>query len=242
MSCFLEHNCDKQVYNRKINCDKEFCIKKYKIEYLYKAGLFSVMQRDHISLRIDDDGTDFLEFKTLSEIENNILKFVGDGLNLFIHSVNPGTGKTSWSLRLTEAYFNKIWPTTELSCKVLFVSVPKFLLALKDSISNHNEYAEYIKTNIPKADLVIWDDIAAKMGSEYEINYLLNFIDNRMAYKKSNIFTSNLNTQEVYEALGERLGSRICNLSINIELHGKDKRKLVSNENITSLLNGGNNG
>ena len=241
-NCFLETNCDKQVYNKKIDCNKDFCIKKYKLEYLYKAGLFSATQRDHISLRIDEDGTDYREFKLLSEIETNILKFVNDGLNLYIHSSNPGTGKTSWSLRLTEAYFNKIWKDCKLTCKVLFVSVPKFLLALKDSISKHNEYAEYLKVNIPKADLVIWDDIAAKMGSEYEINYLLNFIDNRTAYKKANIFTSNLNAQEIYAALGERLGSRICNLAIDVEFHGKDKRKVVTNNSVSELFNGGNDG
>lgn len=236
MSCFLEANCNK------IDCGKEFCLRRYKMEALYKAGLFSDIQREHISLRIDEDGTDYREFRQLAEIEANILKFVNDGLNLYIHSANPGTGKTSWSLRLAEAYFNKIWPKAELTCKVLFVSVPKFLLALKDSISNYNDYAEYIKANITTADLVIWDDIAAKMGSEYEINYLLNFIDNRTAYKKSNIFTSNLNAQEIYAALGERLGSRICNLSIDIEFHGRDKRKIASNESISELLGEDNNG
>lgn len=235
-NCFLYSNCNHT------DCGRDFCLRKYKMETLYKLALISDSQREHISLRIDDDGTDYLEFKTLAEIETNILKFVNDGLNLFIHSENPGTGKTSWSLRLAEAYLNKIWPKAELSAKVLFVSVPKFLLALKDSISNYNQYAEYIKENILTADLVIWDDIAAKMGSEYEINYLLNFIDNRMAYKKSNIFTSNLNSQEVYNALGERLGSRICNLAINIEFHGKDKRKLATNENVMDILRGGNNG
>lgn len=44
---------------------------------------------------------------------------------------------------------------------------------------------------------------------------------------KANIFTSNLNSDEIYSALGSRLGSRICNASINIELHGADKRILM---------------
>jgi DNA replication protein DnaC len=49
---------------------------------------------------------------------------------------------------------------------------------------------------------------------------------------KSNIFTSNLGKRELTNALGERLGSRICNKSIDIELHGADKRylSLVSKE------------
>ena len=43
---------------------------------------------------------------------------------------------------------------------------------------------------------------------------------------KSNIFTSNLGKRELSNALGERLASRICNKSIDIELQGADKRYL----------------
>jgi DNA replication protein DnaC len=64
------------------------------------------------------------------------------------------------------------------------------------------------------------------MGSEFELTHLLNIIDNRLALGKSNIYTSNLNRQQLYNALGERLTSRIANMSIDIELHGSDKRFL----------------
>jgi DNA replication protein DnaC len=104
--------------------------------------------------------------------------------------------------------------------------VPRFLLALKDNITAENSYVEYIKENVFEADLVIWDDIAAKMGSEFELTHLLNIIDNRLALGKSNIYTSNLNRQQLYTALGERLTSRIANMSIDIELFGSDKRNL----------------
>ena len=43
---------------------------------------------------------------------------------------------------------------------------------------------------------------------------------------KSNIFTSNLEEAKLTAALGERLASRICHKSIDIELHGSDKRYL----------------
>ena len=94
------------------------------------------------------------------------------------------------------------------------------MLALKDDITTKNAYVAYIKENVLEADLVIWDDIAAKMGSEFELTHLLNIIDNRLALGKSNIYTSNLNRQQLYNALGERLTSRIANMSIDIELFG----------------------
>lgn len=218
--CYLYDACNHK------DCESDFCIRKYKMDSLYSAALMSESQKQHIVLRVDEDGTDLEQFKQLASIEQNICKFIEEGKNLYLHSGTCGCGKTSWSLRLVEAYFNKIWARSDGSCKVLFISVPRFLLALKDSISNRSTYIDYIKNNVLEADLVIWDDIAAKMGSEFELTHLLNIIDNRLALGKSNIYTSNLNRQQLYTALGERLTSRIANMSIDIELFGSDKRNL----------------
>ena len=217
--CYLYDRC-----NRK-DCDT-FCIRKYKMDSLYSAALMTDSQKQHIALRVDADGTDLEQFKQLAGIEQNISKFIEEGKNLYLHSAVPGNGKSSWALRLTEAYFNKIWARSEAKCRVLFISVPRFLLAIKENITNKSTYVEYIRENVLEADLVIWDDIAAKMGSEFELTHLLSIIDNRLALGKSNIYTSNLNRQQLYTALGERLTSRIANMSIDIELFGSDKRNL----------------
>ena len=224
-TCFLREVCNGK------DCDKDFCLRKYKMDSLYSAALMTESQKQHIILRVDDNGTDLEQFKQLAEIEQNICKFIEEGKNLYLHSSNCGNGKSSWSLRLAEAYFHKIWARSEAKCRVLFISVPRFLLALKDNISAKNSYVDYIKENVFEADLVIWDDIAAKMGSEFELTHLLNIIDNRLALGKSNIYTSNLNRQQLYSALGERLTSRIANMSIDIELFGADKRILKLEDN-----------
>lgn len=136
------------------------------------------------------------------------------------------THNTSWTIKIAQAYLNKVWAATELKCKVLFVSVPRFLLASKDKITKQNDYFDHIKANYLTADLVIWDDIGSKLGTEYEISQLLSMIDARLNLEKSNIFTSNLSPAEITEALGERLASRVCNKSVQIELRGSDKRNL----------------
>ena len=223
-TCFLYEVCNHK------DCDKDFCLRKYKMDSLYSAALITDSQKKHITLRVDEDGTDLEQFKQLAGIEQNIVTFINEGRNLYLHSSNCGNGKSSWSIRLAEAYFNKIWARTEPKCRVLFISVPRFLLALKDDITTRNAYVAYIKENVLEADLVIWDDIAAKMGSEFELTHLLNIIDNRLALGKSNIYTSNLNRQQLYNALGERLTSRIANMSIDVELHGADKRVLKLGE------------
>lgn len=218
--CFLYDRCNHK------DCDKDFCLRKYKMDSLYSSALMTEAQKQHIVLKIDQDETDLEQFKQLANIEQNICNFIAEGKNLYLHSAICGNGKSSWSLRLAEAYFEKIWARTNGRCRVLFISVPRFLLALKDNISVKSTYIEYIKENVLEADLVIWDDIAAKIGSEFELTHLFNLIDNRLALGKSNIYTSNLNRQQLHAALGDRLTSRIANMSIDIELFGSDKRIL----------------
>lgn len=126
---------------------------------------------------------------------------------------------------MVEAYFNKIWLKSDLKCRVLFISVPRFLLELKSNISEKSEYIEHINENILDCDLVIWDDIATKLGTEFELSHLLSIIDTRINNGKSNMYTSNLSGVELNKALGDRLYSRIQNYSdYVIELQGKDKR------------------
>lgn len=223
-NCPYKHNCNGK------DCQKDFCLRKYKLDFLYNNSLLSEAQRKHITLLTDNDGTDYNEFVKLAEISKNIEEFVSSGKNLYLHSTTSGNGKSSWAIRMIESYFYKAWAKVDLSCKALFVSVPRFLLALKNNISKRDEYAEFITQNILTADLVVWDDIAAKTATEFELNQLLSIIEGRISLGKSNIFTSNLSKEAMYEALGSRVASRICNLSIDIELHGKDKRQLKEQE------------
>lgn len=217
--CWLYCRCNHK------DCDK-FCLRRYKLDSLFSLSLLSETQRKKIALKIDEDGTDLNEFRQLAEIEHNIEAFVTEGKNLFIHSPICGCGKSSWAIRMIQSYFDEIWPETELECRAMFVSVPRFLNAIKENISNKNEYAQFIKNNIFKADLIVWDDISAKCGTEYEIDQLLSILDSRIALGKANIYTSNRNIQEIEEDLGQRIASRMRN-AIDIELHGKDKRHLA---------------
>ena len=217
-NCWLKNNCNK--------CDcNTFCVRLFKLDYLYSQALIELPQRKYTELYTDVGNSNDKEcFKALKKISQNIEEFVSNGDNIYIHSRNCGNGKTSWALRLVQEYFNKIWFKSELKCRALFISVPKFLIALKDNIEEKDDYVSHIKANILKADIVIWDDIATKQTTVFESEHLFSMIDARICSGKSNIFTSNLSNEELRNALGDRLASRICNLSYNIELTGKDKR------------------
>lgn len=218
--------------------NNEEIVKTFKLNYLFENALIPVNRRKIIPLYIDKDGSDRDAFKCLKEFEIEIKlsdsNFITRGENIYIHSTITGNGKSSWALRLIQAYFNKIYPYCKLECKALFINVPQFLLAIKDNISNFNEYAEHIKENVYTADLVVWDDIGNKTITQFEADNLLAIIDARMNKGKSNIYTSNLNNEELHEALGDRLTSRIINTSYDIEFKGADKRRLIVNDTKSS--------
>ena len=65
--CYLYDFC-----NRK-DCDKDFCLRKYKMDSLYSAALMTESQKQHIILNVDADGTDLEQFKQLAAIEQDIV-------------------------------------------------------------------------------------------------------------------------------------------------------------------------
>lgn len=215
--CWLKNQCNKT------DCDK-FCIKLYKLDLLYEQALVTSQQRKHIVLRLDEFKKDKDAFIQLKKIEDNIESFIENGGNIFIHSSIVGNGKTAWSMRMLQSYFNKIWSKTSLTCRGLFINVPRYLLAIKDNISTKSDYVQHIKENVLDCDLVIWDEIGTKGLTQFEHENILNIINARIDAGKSNIYTSNLDEKELHIAVGDRLHSRIINMSTNIEFFGLDKR------------------
>lgn len=208
-------------------CKDEFCIKLFKLNELCNLAMLTESQRHKTRLWIDSDGRDREAFTQLRSIEENVVKFVEDGGNLYIYSYTTGNGKTAWSLRILNSYLESIWYKSDLTCRALFVNVPRFVLALKDNISNYNEYYNTIKNRILDADLVVFDEIGAKVATSFETEHLLSIINARVDAKKSNIYTSNLGPEDLRKAVGDRLFSRVANISTNIMFTGSDKRGLT---------------
>lgn len=230
-NCFVKDTCgiyDKENKTCKYMSTNECykCNRMFRLNKLFDGALLSNSQREYVPLFCDGDGSDRKEFAELGTILNNIDYFVKNGYNLYIHSCVCGNGKTSWALRFIQRYFSSIWKYADINkCHALFINVPRFLLALKDNISEKSDYVSYIKANILNADIVVWDDIGTKTITQFEAENLLSMIDVRMNDNKSNIFTSNMSNEELYEVLGQRLASRVINFSEVKEFKGMDKRK-----------------
>ena len=100
---------------------------------------------------------------------------------------------------------------------------------MRDSISGHNEYYEFVKQHIKEVDLVVWDEIGVRAVSEWEHSQFLMFINERLDSGKSNIFTSNIFGDQLKEIIGDRIYSRAVQNSKIFEFKGKDKRAINSN-------------
>lgn len=221
-NCYIQCDCAKYLRGERI--DGIFCLKKFNLDSLYDYALMTDRQRRHMDLRIDANGTDKQEFEYLKSLSDNICSFIAEGRNLYLYSENCGNGKTSWALRLAQRYINSVWYQSAIKCRVLFISVPKFFIQLKESISKPSEYINHIKKYVNDCDMVIWDDIGTKVGTEFEIENLLTIISNRIDDGKSNIYTSNITPDQLRGRVGDRLYSRVINGSQLLQLNGQDKR------------------
>lgn len=225
--CYLQSSCKKFCTGTCGDAESKYCLRLSKVDYLYNEALIPTKQRKRFPLHVDADGTDRNEFLQLKSAADNIETFISTGSNLYIYSQTAGNGKSSWGIRLIQAYIENIWYKTDLRCRALFISVPRYLLALKNNISKTDDYAEHINKNIFTADLVVFDDIATKGITPFEAENLFSIIDTRINMGKSNIFTSNIIPSQLNELLGPRLTSRIINLSTVIQFQGKDKRGAI---------------
>lgn len=224
ISCQYKNTCKR---NSCLLETENSCIRQIKLDALFRETLLTPAQLEEKTLYYDADGTDAEEFRKLhNEVYSDVYNWVKHGHNLYLFSLTPGNGKTSWATKIIRGYIYRIWPEASLTCKALFIHVPTFLLELKASISKDSAYIDHILNSIESADLVVWDDIATKTTTEFEGENLLSYLERRLMQGKANIFTSNVLPSDLHNAVGDRLTSRILNASEVIEFNGTDKRSL----------------
>ena len=221
--CYLSESCKK--YERG-DCSKsgDFCQKLFRINKLLDETQLSDVQHKPIKLFLDKE--DEFAYDSLKSVENSIEKAVEMGSNIYIYSNITGNGKTSWAIKLIQAYINAVWYKKSTDCVALFINIPRFLLAIKDNIREKSDYVEHIKNYVYSADLVVWDDIGTKGTTEFETEHLLSMINSRIESGKSNIFTSNIEPDNLSYVVGQRLASRVVKKSWCVGFKSGDKREM----------------
>lgn len=156
-------------------------------------------------------------FIELNEIRENIKDFVDSGKNLLICSNQAGNGKTTFSIKLLKAYIDSVKDIRFVNnTPALFVNVNSFLNEKKLSISDERlaEKIKSIEKNILSAKLVVFDDIADKTLSEYDMNMMYYWLDYRTANLRSCIFTTNQLPEQLKKTLNGKVYSRVVNYSV----------------------------
>jgi len=146
------------------------------------------------------------------------------GASLYLYSKNFGNGKTTWAIKLMQRYFDLIWAGNGFRWRGIFLHVPSFLTKIKENFDRKDERFQEVRARLGTVDLVIWDDIASVKLSDFDHTNLLSYIDQRSLNSRANIYTGNLEGNELQLALGNRLYSRVWNDSVKVELVGSDRR------------------
>ena len=210
-------------------CDHECpstCIQWVEMKYMLKYSNIPISQQCIHRLRPDE--CDISAFEKLSDIQMDIEAFTNNGGILYIYSRQCGNGKTTWSIKMLLQYFNEVWDGNGLNIRGIFVNVPTYINRTKSVINRPNEEFEELRENIPKVDLVVFDDVTVARMSDYDYSVLFSLIDERLFQHKAIIFTGNVSPEDLSSIFGDRLTSRICQ-GINIELKGRDMRSWYKN-------------
>lgn len=174
---------------------------------------------------------DIQSFERLNNIKNKIVKFIKHHNNLLITSSNTGNGKTTWTAKIILHYINDhaheySYPR---NTPVLFINVPEFLMKKKLSISDNvvAEEVSEIEKCIFTAKIVVFDDIATKLATDFDKELLYTYINYRTDNLLTNIYTTNISIYNLPDELGDRLADRIISYSTCIEIAGPGMRGIT---------------
>lgn len=143
------------------------------------------------------------------------------GKGIYLHG-GVGTGKTHICFALKKHYevpqswrYLTLWNVVDL------------IHEIRADIDRHyldKRRAEDDLTNPENRRILILDDIGAERATDFVAETLYRIINHRYIHQLPTIFTSNCNTQELADKIGERSTSRIVEMCDIYELTGSDRR------------------
>lgn len=217
-NCWYKDSCD---LSRGSRCNPS-CIRFSQFKYLVTTS--RLPKRLSFPVGLEPANCDLEAFYELREIKDNIVEFVEEGRNLYIHSKFFGNGKTTWASKIMLKYFDCIWPSNGYRTRALFIPVTEFFVELKQNLTLRDEEVYHLFEKIKTVDLVVWDDIGISGVSAMDLENFYSLLNYRISAGLSNIYTGNLSEQEMKDCLGPRIASRIWNCSTRVEFSGEDRR------------------
>lgn len=154
----------------------------------------------------------------LAHAKQRVIEYIDtfDGTKNLLFVGNYGTGKSHLSVSITKKLM-------EQGKECLFLSLPKLLTKIKDTYSNDGITEDELLKVIQRVDLLVLDDIGAEHNTSWSTSKLFEILDDRSG--KATIYTTNLNSSELRDQVGERNFSRMMENTEIIKMNGRDYRR-----------------
>ena len=164
-----------------------------------------------------------------SEIKNTFVEQIKARKGFYIYG-EAGVGKTY----LACALIKKI---LEEGFKVRFFNTGDFLEQLREEFEkgfgDNYEYLGLFRETMNFKGILVFDDIGAEKISDWARERLYLIINKRYEDMTPTIFTSNCDMEILSARLGDRVTSRLFQMTEIIKLNGSDKRLTMKNTNGT---------
>jgi DNA replication protein DnaC len=143
----------------------------------------------------------------------NFTRSLARGINRpgLIFEGDVGSGKTFLAAAIANELIAK-------GIDVEFIVVPEFLDTLRQSMHSENNEDNALIIRAKKAAVLILDDMGAHNFSPWVQNMLFTIINFRLNHQLPIIITTNLDAMQLYDAVGERIASRLMETGTNVKL------------------------
>ncbi|MBA2521790.1 MAG: ATP-binding protein [Solirubrobacterales bacterium] len=158
--------------------------------------------------------------REVREYCDNIGDALDEGSGIWLHG-NAGTGKTSLAMLISKT-------AIEAGRSVAIYSLPRLLARIRrtyDSDAGEEGYLSFFD-RLTSVDLLHLDDLGAEKRTDWVLEQLYAIVDRRYEEQRSIVVTTNMETPELKEQIGERTVSRLLQMcDIERPVFGDDQRE-----------------
>ena len=137
---------------------------------------------------------------------DNIDAELAEGNGIWLHG-SAGTGKTSLAMLVSKT-------ALEAGHTVAIYSMPRLLARIRrtyDTDSSEEGYLSFFD-RLTSVDLLHIDDLGAEKKTDWVLEQLYAIVDRRYEERRSIVVTTNMETDELKEQIGERTVSRLLQM------------------------------
>jgi DNA replication protein len=167
----------------------------------------------------------------LNNYRENVVENIQNGKSIVITSPTVGNGKTSWAIRLLQRYIAETALDGRLVDKAVFCVSSSMLEIFGDFgyFETSIQFFEYLN-RLKRCDLLVIDEIGSGRVTQVSYNHFYDLVNYRVDNNLATIYTTNYNDEQIKDVLGERLYSRIYDMSTVIEFIASNVRGYTAKE------------